>query len=226
MSACSIPCFRAFPSSLFRMGRPGRPGQHLPIYRLPKARSDVRPFLRSRRASRSRAGQAPRAERRRDLLPKLGAAPLPSGQPSGTHRTGLPPGYTHHPWLLGLVQALYGQMLPRNPTLSRGYLNRECQGQTFRPAFIGGCKSTDPALSDLGCDHSVRVLYAHPAIFLPASLPVPSRNILRARAIPLCAVPEMEALPDRSEKNLPVPAVSAPGHGLAACIWRRRVKAR
>jgi hypothetical protein len=93
-------------------------------------------------------------------------------------------------------------------------------------AFIGGYKSTDPALSDLGCDRSVRGLYAHPAIFLRASPPVPSRNILRARAIPLSAVPEVEALPDRSEQNLPARVVSAPGHGLAACIWRRRAKPR
>jgi len=93
------------------------------------------------------------------------------------------------------------------------------------PAFIEGYKSTDPALSDLGYGRSVRVLYAHPAIFLPASPPVPSRNILRARAIPLEAAVAV-ALQGRSEQNHPATAVSAPGHGLAACIWRRRAKAQ
>src|SRR6266436_6140029 len=39
------PAFRAFPPSSLRMGRPGRPGQHLRIYRLPEARSGVRPLF-------------------------------------------------------------------------------------------------------------------------------------------------------------------------------------
>jgi len=75
-------------------------------------------------------------------------------------------------------------------------------------ASIGGYKSTDPALSDLGCDRSVRGLYAHPAIFLRASPPVPSRNILRARAIPLSAVPEVEALPDPPAPRKTITAIA------------------
>lgn len=79
-----------------------------------------------------------------------------------------------------------------------------------------GCGNTDPALSDLRSDHSVRAPYAPRAIALPASPPIPSHNILHARAIRLSAVPEVEALPGRSEQKILVQAVPAPGHGLAA----------
>jgi len=87
-------------------------------------------------------------------------------------------------------------------------------GQTPLFAPIEGYKSTDPALSDLGCGRSVRVLFAPPAIFLPASLPSPSRNILRARANPLGVA--VEALQGRSEQKIRAPVVSEPGHELAA----------
>jgi hypothetical protein len=95
----------------------------------------------------------------------------------------------------------------------------------FTFPHLRGCRSTDPALLDLRSDHSVRAPYVPPAIALPASLPIPSRNTLHVRAIPLSAAPEVEALPVRSGQRILVPAGPAPGHGLAAHIGRQRSRA-
>ena len=93
-------------------------------------------------------------------------------------------------------------------------------GQNQLLAIIENSRSTDPALSGLGCGRIVRVLYA-----LAADLPSLSRNTPRALAIPLGAE-AVAALQGRSEQKSPAPAVHKPGHGLAARTWRRRVKSQ
>src|SRR5438445_2594709 len=89
---------------------------------------------------------------------------------------------------------------------------------------IGGCRSTYPALSDLVSGRSVRVLYAPLATFLPAALPVPSRNTLPDNAIPLSALPGV--LAGQSEWRTPVRAAPAPAHGPAGYRGLRRAGAR
>jgi len=122
-----------------------------PIYRLPKARSDVRPFLRSRDHAGDHAGlrvlvpAKPRVQSGVGISsPNSALLPCRAASPQELIGRGLPPGYTHHPWLLGLVQALYGQILPRNPTLSRGYLNREFQGKPSAPLLSDAVKAPIP----------------------------------------------------------------------------------
>ena len=80
--------------------------------------------------------------------------------------------------------------------------------------IIENSRSTDPALSGLGCGRIVRVLYA-----LAAGFPSLSRNTPRARAILLGAA--VEALQGRSEQKSPAPAVHKLEHELAACTWRQ-----